>query len=122
MFVTLLDDESEAFARRAIAFKRVYFGATDQEREFFSQRLGLEYLRITGWHRSPNEKVLLEVTRDYRQRATVRLAAIRDEQLRRDAIFIGTENYFPSADSFLMPIRSQFQRTAGLARSQLPRE
>jgi hypothetical protein len=33
MFVTLLDDESEAFARRAVAFKRVYFGATDAERE-----------------------------------------------------------------------------------------
>jgi hypothetical protein len=92
MFMALQDDESEAFARRAIAFKRVYLFAPDEEREFFSRRLDLvpdqllkEYLDGTGWHRSSNEKALSQATRDYRQRALVRIAAIRDDQLRRDA-------------------------------------
>lgn len=95
---SLRGDESEAFARRAVAFKRVHLGATDEEREFFSRRLDLvpdlllkEYLHKTGWHRSPNDKALSEATRDYRQRALVRIAAIRDEQLRRDA----QENFRP---------------------------
>ncbi len=98
MFAALQGDEGEAFARRAIAFKRVFLFAPDEEREFFSQRLDLvpdrflkEYLRRTGWHRSPNETALSEATREYRQRALVRIAAIRDEQLRREA----QENFRP---------------------------
>jgi hypothetical protein len=98
MFVALRDDQSNAFARRAVAFKRVYFGATDEEREFFSRRLDLvpdwllkEYLHKTGWHRSQNDKTLSDATRDYRQRALVRIAAIRDEPLRRDA----QQTFFP---------------------------
>jgi hypothetical protein len=78
MFDSLRDDQSEAFARRAVAFKRVYLGATDEEREFFSRRLDLvpdqllkEYLQRTGWLRFPKEQASEN--------------AISDEQLRRDA-------------------------------------
>jgi hypothetical protein len=98
MFDSLSNDQSEAFARRAVAFKRVYIGATDEEREFFSRRLDLvpdqflrEYLGRTGWHRFPPEKASENAIRDYRQRAAVRIAAIRDERLRRDA----GENFRP---------------------------
>jgi hypothetical protein len=91
MLDSLRDDQSEAFVRRAIAFKRVYLGPTDEEREFFSQKLGLvpdqflkEYLHRTGWHRWPTEKTFSEATREYRRRAAVRIAAIGDEKLRRE--------------------------------------
>jgi hypothetical protein len=63
----------------------------DEEREFFSRRLELvpdlllrEYIGKTGWHRSPDEKAVSQATRDYRQRAAVRIAAVSDEKLRRD--------------------------------------
>jgi len=91
MFRALDGDETSAFARRAIAFKRVNFLGADEEREFFSRRLELvpdlllrEYIGKTGWHRSPDEKAVSQATRDYRQRAAVRIAAVSDEKLRRD--------------------------------------
>lgn len=92
MFAVLRDDDSEAFGRRAVAFKRVFPGWEDAERDVFSRKLNLvpdallqEYLGKTGWNRWHTESGLTPATRDYRERAAVRIAAIKDEQLRSEA-------------------------------------
>ncbi|MCP3400813.1 hypothetical protein [Bradyrhizobium sp. CCGB20] len=90
-FRLVQDDASDAFTRRAIAFKRVYFFRRDEEREFFAHQLDRvpdkllhDYLTAAGWNRNPDEKSVTTATSLLRQLAAVRIAAVPDEKLRRD--------------------------------------
>jgi hypothetical protein len=80
-FESLRDDTSEAFARRAIAFKRVYFPPNDEERAFFAQHLDRvpdalleEFIRQVG----------LRNAGEFSQSIRERINAVRDEQLKRN--------------------------------------
>jgi len=80
-FDYLRDDTTEAFARRAIAFKRVYFPPNDEERAFFAQHLDRvpdtlleEFIRQVG----------LRGASGFSQSIRERINAVRDEKLKRD--------------------------------------
>jgi hypothetical protein len=91
-FRSIQDDTSDAFVSRAIAFQRVYFLSSDEQREFFAQQLDRvsdalleQFLIAAGWHRnSQDEAALTATTRLLRERAAVRIAAVQDEMLRRN--------------------------------------
>jgi len=91
-FRSIQSDTGDLFVRRALAFKRVYFLRRDEEREFFAQQLDRvpdamldQILIAAGWHRNrEDEASLTAATRLLRERATPRIAAVRDEKLRRD--------------------------------------
>jgi hypothetical protein len=91
LFSTLLEDDTDGFARRAVAFKRVFLHNTDEERAAFAERLDRvpnvflkEYIRRTGWHRSVDESKTSQATFAFRRRALARIASIDDERLRRE--------------------------------------
>jgi hypothetical protein len=80
-FESLRDDMSEAFARRAIAFKRVYFPPNDEQRAFFAQHLDRvpdalleEFMRQVG----------LRNAGEFSQSIRERINAVRDERLKRN--------------------------------------
>ncbi|MGY4309577.1 hypothetical protein ACVIJ6_006820 [Bradyrhizobium sp. USDA 4369] len=80
-FESLWDDTSEAFARRAIAFKRVYFPPNDKERAFFAQHLDRvpdalleEFIRQVG----------LRNAGEFSQSIRERINAVRDARLKRN--------------------------------------
>jgi hypothetical protein len=91
-FLSVRDDTSDAFLRRALAFKRVYFLSRDEEREFFAQHLDQvpdkllqDYLNAAGWNRNRLEEPSMSAaTGLLRQQAAVRMAAVQDVKLRRD--------------------------------------
>jgi len=90
-FRSIQDDTSDAFVSRAIAFRRVYLLKNDEQREFFAQQLDRvsdaaleQFLIAAGWHRNgQDEATPTAATRLLRERAAVRIAAVRDETLRR---------------------------------------
>lgn len=80
-FQSLQNDTTDAFARRAVAFKRVYFPPNEEERAFFAQHLDRvpdalleQFIRQVGLGRAS----------DFSQRIRERLNAVRDEKLKRD--------------------------------------
>jgi hypothetical protein len=91
-FLSIRDDTSDAFLRRALAFKRVYFLSSDEEREFFAQHfdrvpdnLLRDYLNAAGWNRNiQDEPSVTAATGLLRQQAAARMAAVQDVALRRD--------------------------------------
>ncbi len=91
-FLSIRDDTSDAFLRRALAFKRVYFLSRDEEREFFAQHfdrvpdnLLRDYLNAAGWNRNRQEEPSMSAaTGLLRQEAATRMAAVQDVKLRRD--------------------------------------
>jgi hypothetical protein len=91
-FRLIREDTSAAFVSRAVALKRVYLLRDDEQREFFAQQLDrvpdaklTEYLFAAGWHRNNrDEPTLTAATRQLRERTAVRIAAIKDEKLRRE--------------------------------------
>ena len=91
-FRSIQDDGSGAFVSRALAFKRVYLLNNDEQREFFAQQLDRvpdavleQFLIAAGWNRdAPDEAALTAATRQLRERAAVRIAAVKDEMLRRN--------------------------------------
>ncbi|QOG22738.1 MULTISPECIES: hypothetical protein [Bradyrhizobium] len=90
-FGLIRDDSSDAFSSRALAFKRVYFLGNDEQREFYADQLDRvpdamleQFLIATGWHRSPHEPNATVTTRMLRERAAARIAAVKDDKLRRD--------------------------------------
>jgi hypothetical protein len=79
-FDSLRDDTTEAFARRAIAFKRVYFPPNDEERAFFAQHLDRvpdalldQFIRQVG----------LRNASEFSQSIRERISAVRDDKLKR---------------------------------------
>jgi hypothetical protein len=91
-FLSIRGDTSDAFLRRALAFKRVYFLSRDEEREFFAQHfdrvpdnLVRDYLNAAGWNRNiQDEPSVTATTRLLREQAAIRMAAVQDVKLRRD--------------------------------------
>jgi hypothetical protein len=91
-FLSVRDDTSDAFLRRALAFKRVYFLSRDEEREFFAQHLDRvpdnlvrDYLNAAGWNRNRQEEPSMSAaTGTLREQAAMRMAAVQDVKLRRD--------------------------------------
>jgi hypothetical protein len=90
-FLLLVNDDTDAFPLRAIAFKRVYQRKTDEERAAFTKRLDRvpdaqldEYIRETGWHRGIDERSTSETTYAFRRSALARIAAVADERLRKE--------------------------------------
>jgi hypothetical protein len=90
-FQLLLNDDTDAFPLRAIAFKRVHNRKTDEERAAFAKRLDRvpdvllgEYVRETGWLRGADERSTSDVTYAFRRSAIARIAAVADERLRKD--------------------------------------
>jgi hypothetical protein len=88
-FHVIRDDASDAFVSRVLAFKRVYLNRNDEEREFLALQLDRvpdarleQFLRAAGWN-SPHP-VLTPMTRVLRERAAVRIAAVKDNKLRRE--------------------------------------
>jgi hypothetical protein len=91
-FRSIQDDTSDAFVSRAIAFSRVYSPSNDGQREYFARQLDRvpdalleQFLAAAGWHRhSEDEATPTAATRLLRERAAVRIEAVRDDMLRRD--------------------------------------
>jgi len=84
-------DRSNAFPRRAVAFRRVYSIETDREQELFGSRLDQvpdamvgEFVRAAGWYRTPAGGPTPDTTRVLRDRAVIRIAAVSDEKLRHE--------------------------------------
>lgn len=91
LFQLLLNDGTDAFALRAVAFKRVYHRKTDEERAVFARRLDRvpdalldEYIRETGWLRGSDERSTSDPTYAFRRSALARIATVADERRRKE--------------------------------------
>lgn len=90
-FRVIRDDASDAFVNRVLAFKRVYLIRNEEEREFFARQLDRvpdarleQFLQAAGWN-SPHP-ALSPMTRLLRERAAARIAAVKDDKVRRDLL------------------------------------